>query len=348
MLKRNGRIVGLSYVHDYIHRPKELNDMSLYDWISTCKREKLSTKKKTETAKTGSLDDEVVEDNDREEDVAQDEPIDATDDSYRDDGHSFADHDEDKPTTTAKGMLRFTADYPLFVTHGVKRLPSPLVPNFAGQTRPRRDQGDREFYCTTMLTLFKFWRTGTNFKTKETSWDEAFTAHIFSKRQEEIMKNFNIRYECLDQRDDFFSELKKGGVAGPGDLIAGRDDPDMDQSAVLDETFKLVDDGALDSDVIEIDDQQSQRYYKQHLKNISITKNIMTRVGWTTCEPNGFQDSGALTTHEPVSGIRVGSEWKEIVISKRQDILESRMQSFQVSGSGAISLGSKPIFQDIY
>ena len=29
MLKRNGRIVGVSHVHDYIHRAKELDDVSL-------------------------------------------------------------------------------------------------------------------------------------------------------------------------------------------------------------------------------------------------------------------------------------------------------------------------------
>jgi hypothetical protein len=58
---------------------------------------------------------------------------------------------------TAKGVLHFTADHPLFGTHGLKHLPSPFVPNFVGQTLPRRDQSDREFYCTTMLTLFKPW-----------------------------------------------------------------------------------------------------------------------------------------------------------------------------------------------
>jgi hypothetical protein len=160
-----------------------------------------------------------------------------------------------------------------------------------------------------MLTLFKPWRTGTALKTKDASWDEAFTAHTFSNRQEQIMKNFNIRYECLDQRDDFFSELKKGGTAVP-DLI--NNDPEsneMDQMVVLDEMS--IDDSMVPDD-IDIGDQQSQRY-KQLLKNMSITKHIMTRLGWTACEPNAFQDTDVLTSHESVSGIRVGSEWKEVV-----------------------------------
>ena len=36
-----GRVLGLSPVFDYIYRPQELENFSLYDWISLCKREKL-------------------------------------------------------------------------------------------------------------------------------------------------------------------------------------------------------------------------------------------------------------------------------------------------------------------
>ena len=364
MLKRNGRIVGVSHVHDYIHRAEELNDMSLYDWISTYKRERLPTKTKTKSVHTGSLDDEAVEEtatgSELEEDITHDEPADdGNPDDLESEGRpqasSFLNLAKDSYTTVSesatgnlKGVLRFSLDHPLFSTHGLKRLPSPLVPNFVGQTLPRRDQGDREFYCTTMLTLFKPWRTGTNLKTKDTSWDEAFTAHTFTSQEKQIMKNFNIRYECLDQRDDFFSELKKGATA-PGmindDLAQAADE--MNQTAVLDHEVLPADDGMTPDD-IEIDDQQSQRY-KQQLKNMSITKHIMNRLGWTTCEPNTF-DSGALTSltsHEPVSGIRIGSEWKEVVASKRRDVLESRMQSFQVGRSGAVSSSSEPLFQGV-
>jgi hypothetical protein len=72
----------------------------------------------------------------------------------------------------------------------------------------------------------------------------------------------------------------------------------------------------------------------------------MTRLGWTACEPNTF-DSSALTSHEPVSGIRIGSEWKEVVASKRRDVLESRMQSFQVGRSVPGPSGSEPLFQGV-
>ncbi|KAF8231155.1 hypothetical protein L208DRAFT_1083722, partial [Tricholoma matsutake] len=67
-----------------------------------------------------------------------------------------------------------------------------LVPNSVGQMLPHHDQGDREFYCTTMLTLFKPWHSGSTLKAKDASWDEAFVAHTFTNCEEKIMKNFNI------------------------------------------------------------------------------------------------------------------------------------------------------------
>ena len=112
----------------------------------------------------------------------------------------------------------------------------------------------------------------------------------------------------------------------------------MNLNEVLDEIS--IDDMAPDH--IDVDDQQSKRYMQQ-LKTMSVTKHIMTRLGWTACEPNASQYSDVSIHHEPVSGISVGSEWKEVVASKRQEILESRMQSLQ----GAVSLGSKPLFQDV-
>src|SRR5882762_2564553 len=41
-----------------------------------------------------------------------------------------------------------------------------LISNFVGGSLPRCDKGDREYYCTTMLTLFKPWRHGQDLKKK--------------------------------------------------------------------------------------------------------------------------------------------------------------------------------------
>jgi hypothetical protein len=75
---------------------------------------------------------------------------------------------------------------------------SNVVPNFIGGSLPRCDRDDREYYCATMLTLFKPWRSGEDMKSKDHSWDETFNAYDFTPRQLEIMKYFNIQYECND------------------------------------------------------------------------------------------------------------------------------------------------------
>ncbi|KAF8238542.1 hypothetical protein L208DRAFT_1213342, partial [Tricholoma matsutake] len=40
ILKHKGKVIGISNVYDYIYWPVDMEDMSLYDWISTCKHVK--------------------------------------------------------------------------------------------------------------------------------------------------------------------------------------------------------------------------------------------------------------------------------------------------------------------
>ena len=65
-----------------------------------------------------------------------------------------------------------------------------------------------------MLTLFKPWRSDIDLKIKNYSWNETFDTHVFTLRQVEIMKFFNIRYECNDARDDHYKLLKQGEISG--------------------------------------------------------------------------------------------------------------------------------------
>jgi hypothetical protein len=109
------------------------------------------------------------------------------------------------------GVFPFLPDHPLATSHGTQchSLVKEQVPNFVRPTLPRPDQGDCEFYCSTMLTFFKPWRSGLELKRENQSWDDMFDAHVFSDRHREIMRNMNIRYECLDVHDDFRAQLNK-------------------------------------------------------------------------------------------------------------------------------------------
>jgi hypothetical protein len=78
----------------------------------------------------------------------------------------------------------FMPIHPQFETHRVrmKKEDELVVPNFIPNTLPRSDRGDREYYCCTMLTLFKPWRVGLDLKKRLDSWDKTFVGHEFSKR----------------------------------------------------------------------------------------------------------------------------------------------------------------------
>ena len=78
------------------------------------------------------------------------------------------------PKSIGKNMYMYMPSHPLYATHAIKFNPNNLkyVPNFIGSHLPRRDQGDHEYYCSTMLTFFKPWHTGNDLKALNTTWDE--------------------------------------------------------------------------------------------------------------------------------------------------------------------------------
>ncbi|KAH7907983.1 hypothetical protein BJ138DRAFT_1013625, partial [Hygrophoropsis aurantiaca] len=100
---------------------------------------------------------------------------------------------------------RFTKEHPLHATHHVRVLThgEGNIPSFVGGSLPRHDRGDLEYYSSAMLALFAPWRSGRDLKGDNATWEEQFKAFTFSERHVEIMKFFNVRYECLDARDDY-------------------------------------------------------------------------------------------------------------------------------------------------
>ena len=174
IFKRNGRIIGFSPVHDYIYRPTQFHSMCLYDWISMCRREKLPVRRIKKKKKIPSAESYI------DEECA----------SGLSSGENITCDGDDAETEMVKTkLLQFISGHPLAETHGVRYLKTARIPNFVGNTLPQHDQGDREYYCSTMLALLKPWRSG---RSPSESWDEAFQSHNFSSRQLEVMKNMNI------------------------------------------------------------------------------------------------------------------------------------------------------------
>jgi hypothetical protein len=117
-----------------------------------------------------------------------------------------------KKISLQSDLHSFTPEHQQCLTHQVhlEKDDDQIVPNFVGGVLPRSDQGDREYYCCTMLTFFKPWRCGKDLKSNMQTWDDAYTDIKFMPREEEIIKYFNLRYECLDARDDYSARCKHG------------------------------------------------------------------------------------------------------------------------------------------
>src|SRR3984893_11676495 len=69
--------------------------------------------------------------------------------------HLHSDHKDDVVETNPG--QEFLREHPLYETHIIQynSRKDVTVPNFVGGSLPRMDFGDREYYCITMLTLFK-------------------------------------------------------------------------------------------------------------------------------------------------------------------------------------------------
>ena len=341
LMKRRGKIIGLSPVYDYIYRSHELENMNLYDWVRRCTRKKLPKSKDLEGL--NAMEDGLPGKN-------YDEPsgFPAGDDEHEreiDDVGFTPDSDSGLPSSGI-GISSFLDCHPLYKTHGTRCVPEvkALLPNFIGATLPRCDQGDREYYCTTMLTLFKPWRSGHDLKSMQQTWDESFLSNCFTQRQEQLMVNFNIRYECLDARDDFHAQMRKGSVVMPSWATSNQDVfNDIDQSAREDDANCLVgNDGFQTYDEVEDHLKDTGRRHNKRMQDMAVMKDIITRTGWTEEMPNDLPE-GLDLKPSPPELIQNGSLWKAAVQKKRQDILEQRAQHLNAGSEQDQSSGQNNV-----
>ena len=130
-----------------------------------------------------------------------------------------------------------------------------------------------------MLTLFKPWRHGKNLKEDDQSWDEAFTNYIFTPHQTELMKFFNICYECNNARDDYSKLLKQNNAT----------------DGVFPHWFRADDNDNFDdgSDFIVHKEYEADQYTsigkegQQRIEQMAEIQKIATWAGWLDQCPDG-------------------------------------------------------------
>jgi len=308
----DGEYIGLSTVDDYKYRPYELNNKSLYDWIriSTRLKRTRAEQKRFQSVKYGDVKLLVAFDIDKGVDTEFE--IDSKQ-SYSD---QYSDKDE------LHGKYAFLQNHPLYETHQVRISESKnLIPNFARGSLPRCDRGDREYYCTTMLTLFKPWRHGKDLKGDDKTWDEAFTDYKFTSRQVELMKFFNIRYECNDARDDYSALLKQKNAT----------DGVFPHWFASDNGGNNVDDNYDDeADFTSHEEYEMDQYTSigkrghQRIEQMAEIQKIVTSAGWLDqCSDGPMQLDFAEINPEELPP----SRWDAAVQEKRQQVLSDRNQA---------------------
>ncbi|KAJ7740538.1 hypothetical protein B0H16DRAFT_1324385, partial [Mycena metata] len=242
----NGTFVASSCVDDYRYRPVVYERVTLYEWIQ-CSEKKARTKRERaqfeedETIrgvwvdkpdKARGFNDGYESDDDTsdldlddflERDSDSDYDSELTDSGESDNNDSDWDSDDDDDTVVRKEhskqknyrltMHPFLPEHKaIYKSHAVHcdfRKVVSTVPNFLGGAVPRADKGNRDYYCMTMLTLFKHWRSPDDLKDGLSTWDQTFREFEFTERQSQLIANFNLRYECNDARDDHYAIMRK-------------------------------------------------------------------------------------------------------------------------------------------
>ncbi|KAI4294022.1 hypothetical protein K525DRAFT_149542, partial [Schizophyllum commune Loenen D] len=241
VLKREqDQVIATSVVDDYVYRPRRYENYSLYEWIQCAKKSKRTPNQlkahlegNAERLRDGSAYADDTDDAD-DEDVGAPQRPDILEDIERIPRVvPLMDGEQKSPLTINRQppYQSFLDTHPQHNSHHVWCDPSKreyIVPNFVGGAIPRSDQGDREFYCATMLTLFAPWRRGRDLKPEGYNWDTTFRQYNFKPRHRQLMENFNLRYECANARDDFRNELNKKRRAHRFNLQVDDDSDDGD------------------------------------------------------------------------------------------------------------------------
>ena len=341
--KSQNEYIGFSSVHDYMYRPKAYEDKTLYEWIQMASRVKVSKSQRhdvdIENDELNCLS-EIKPSVSKEKELpypesdAESDELNINDTNLPLDNIIVDDDDEDITLDTSGDKLQpFLKAHPLYRTHKANfdNSKTKMVPNFVGGSLPRCDRGDREYYCATMLTLFKPWRAGEDLKKKNYSWDETFNTHDFTSRQLQVMQYFNIRYECNDARDDYSTQLKKG------DVVNGAF-PQWMSSEILDnlDDTDPYDEGADFGDDNDDDDEHIANKYsglgrngKSKQDEMDATRIGIKEAGWLDDSPNGI----AEIDKDPVQPKhkKSAAQWKAAVNHLRQEVLAERNKNIPVN-----------------
>ena len=298
--KAGGNYRAASPLYDYVFRPKELEEVCLYDYISSFEKVKLRKCKAPAASGDGS-------------------------------DSSGSESEGDNETTSPKSKApcvtyMFDSTHPQCCSHIVKKRQFAVVPNFVGATLPRNIDATHEYYCLTMLTLFCPWRTGLDLKAPGISWGECFEDFQFTPRQIEVMRFMNVRYECNDARDDYAALRKKMG-ADPSSGYHGLD-MDIEHQTGID---RDIQDTNIDPYQLLFEDMvlNESRKTRRHQREMAEIEELLRSIGWLPVQVKNTDISlslGGELDFIDGSGQTPG-QWAEVLANKKEELQQLRVQA---------------------
>jgi len=154
LVQKRRKIIGISPVFDYMYHSPALHYMCLYEWITCCTQVKIS-KKKLKESKKDELPIEIDVSFETQNDLFKHANTSFQSETNVDEVLLESSKNSKSDTPLGKNIYPFSMDHPLCDTHALHfvQVGEKVIPNFIGATLPCRDQGDQEYYCSTMLAL---------------------------------------------------------------------------------------------------------------------------------------------------------------------------------------------------
>ena len=225
-VNKSGELIARStQIADYQLRSEYLQNISVWDFISTLKKSTKSRYKNKKTSTSPSTIEAVeleVDSNELEQEadgiVISEEQEDAEEvgDSLQSDAYYT---NSLSLKQRKKELFLFLPQHSESHTHCLvfHEKNKCLIPVPIGPSIPRRDQ-EKNYarYCRLMLILFKPWRHASDLRENDQKWEEAFK--LFqdncSSHVNKIMDNMQILHECQDSGNDHFSQRRHRGHTG--------------------------------------------------------------------------------------------------------------------------------------
>ena len=359
ILKTKSNYIAYSPILDYIYRPDEYKSVCLYDWIRSFSKTKDYVKKsKQMNVQQEFEEDESIEDELDEFPIDDPDPtlvektcVEELEPTLRNeisqlDNESYFSEDEldiinipeDKyissKFSSKRKQFKFLPDHPQHTTHSVTLTSDAksFIPNFISPI-PRSDGSDREYYCATIMALFKPWRSADDLKSREINWDTALYNHEFTDKQKKLMENFNIRYECQDARDDFRLQRAKKQAEETDNVppwmsneFMGRSDENADEEDFLDDYVKCTSDSPEDNEADEDNFNKIGKKTMNKLCQMKMMERILRKAGWMEPSSDGYENIPFELPDQTNIPCKTANAWKKILDQKKLEVLNERVK----------------------